>query len=41
MAAIRHIESYYAASAHAAPERPPLQDDVEADVCVVGGGLAG
>lgn len=36
-----HIDSYYAASAHPAPDHPPLRGDVEADVCVVGGGLAG
>ncbi len=33
--------SYYAASAHAAPARPALEGDITADVCVVGGGLAG
>jgi len=33
--------SYYAASANAAPEHPPLRGDVTADVCVVGGGIAG
>ena len=34
-------KSYYAASAHPAPVRAPLHGDVEADVCVVGGGIAG
>jgi gamma-glutamylputrescine oxidase len=38
---VAHIDSYYAASANPAPERPPLTGDVEADVCVVGGGIAG
>jgi gamma-glutamylputrescine oxidase len=38
---VPHIDSYYAASAHAAPDRPPLAGDIEADVCVVGGGIAG
>jgi len=38
---VEHIDSYYAASANPAPNRPPLQGDVEADVCVVGGGIAG
>ncbi|MGB7737762.1 MAG: FAD-binding oxidoreductase [Steroidobacteraceae bacterium] len=38
---VKHIDSYYAASAHPAPDRPPLLGDVEADVCVVGGGIAG
>ncbi len=33
--------SYYAASANAQPAYPTLQADVEADVCVVGGGFAG
>ena len=36
-----HIQSYYAASAIPAPERPTLAGDIEADVCVVGGGIAG
>jgi gamma-glutamylputrescine oxidase len=36
-----HINSYYAASAHPAPLRAALTGDVEADVCVVGGGIAG
>jgi gamma-glutamylputrescine oxidase len=38
---VAHIDSYYAASANPAPDRPPLAGDVEADVCVVGGGIAG
>jgi len=38
---VPHIDSYYAASAHRAPDRPPLTGDIEADVCVVGGGIAG
>ncbi len=33
--------SYYAASAHPAPDRPALAGTVECDVCVVGGGIAG
>jgi gamma-glutamylputrescine oxidase len=33
--------SYYAATAHTYPERPPLTGEVECDVCVVGGGIAG
>jgi gamma-glutamylputrescine oxidase len=36
-----HVESHYAASAHPAPERPPLAGSVRADVCVVGGGFTG
>ncbi len=41
MAGVAHIDSYYAASANPAPDRPALAGEVEADVCVVGGGLAG
>lgn len=33
--------SYYAASANAAPERAPLEGDHQADVCVIGGGYTG
>lgn len=36
-----HTGSYYAATANAQPERPPLQGDVTADVCVVGAGFSG
>ena len=35
------IKSYYAASAHAAPDRAELDSSVDCDVCVVGGGIAG
>jgi gamma-glutamylputrescine oxidase len=35
------INSYYAATAHPAPERPALAGTIECDVCVVGGGIAG
>ena len=41
MEALGYIPSYYAASAHAAAQRPLLQGALEADVCVVGGGIAG
>ena len=41
MAIKPHAQSYYAISAHPAPERPALAGSVEADVCVVGGGIAG
>jgi gamma-glutamylputrescine oxidase len=34
-------DSYYAATAHPAPRRPALAGDVDADACVIGGGLAG
>lgn len=33
--------SYYAASANSAPEHAPLRGEVTADVCVIGGGIAG
>lgn len=36
-----HIDSYYAASANPAPERPALTGDIKADVCVIGGGFSG
>jgi gamma-glutamylputrescine oxidase len=36
-----HIASYYAATAHASPERPQLVGPVDCDVCVVGAGIAG
>lgn len=36
-----HTGSYYAATAHPSPERPPLKGEMTADVCVVGGGFTG
>ncbi len=33
--------SYYAASANEQPDYPTLETDIDADVCVVGGGFAG
>jgi gamma-glutamylputrescine oxidase len=36
-----YIPSYYAASAHAAPDRAALAGSVDCDVCVVGAGIAG
>jgi gamma-glutamylputrescine oxidase len=36
-----HAPSYYAASAHPSPPRPPLSGRVEADVCIVGAGYTG
>ena len=38
---MQHVRSYYAASANPAPLREPLRGEVTADVCVVGGGIAG
>ncbi|MGI9224250.1 MAG: NAD(P)/FAD-dependent oxidoreductase [Woeseiaceae bacterium] len=34
-------DSYYAATAHDVCESPPLQESVQADVCVIGGGFTG
>lgn len=36
-----HAPSWYAATAASAPERPALAGEVDADVCVVGGGFTG
>jgi glycine/D-amino acid oxidase-like deaminating enzyme len=33
--------SWYAATKIDAPERPPLSQDLDVDICVIGGGLAG
>ena len=38
---IEHIDSYYARTANPAPQRAVLTGEIEAEVCVVGGGLAG
>ncbi len=38
---MEHVRSWYAASAHPAPLREPLRGEITADVCVVGGGIAG
>ncbi len=35
------LNSYYAATAHPAPTHPVLEGSIEADVCVIGGGIAG
>ncbi|AVO59312.1 NAD(P)/FAD-dependent oxidoreductase [Pseudomonas chlororaphis] len=37
----QHTRSYYAASANALPDYPPLSADLSADVCVIGGGFTG
>ncbi|NLH79444.1 MAG: FAD-binding oxidoreductase [Phyllobacteriaceae bacterium] len=36
-----HASSWYAATAHPAPERPPLDGDATCDVCVIGAGFTG
>lgn len=40
-ARLEHTSSYYAASAHPAPMRPPLQGVQQVDVCVIGAGYTG
>ena len=39
--AATYIDSYYARTAKAGGIRPPLDGVIEAEVCLVGGGLAG
>jgi gamma-glutamylputrescine oxidase len=39
--AAEHVNSYYAATAQAAPEYPRLESNVDADVCILGAGLTG
>ncbi|WP_155718096.1 NAD(P)/FAD-dependent oxidoreductase, partial [Pseudomonas fluorescens] len=36
-----HAPSYYRASANAMAQRPALEADLSADVCVIGGGFTG
>jgi gamma-glutamylputrescine oxidase len=36
-----HIRSWYAATAHTLPNCPTLEESIDADVCVVGGGFTG
>lgn len=36
-----HTPSYYAASAHPAPERPALSGDIETEIVIIGGGFTG
>jgi gamma-glutamylputrescine oxidase len=38
---MQHVRSYYAATANPAPLREPLEGETTADVCVIGGGIAG
>ncbi|GEO82061.1 NAD(P)/FAD-dependent oxidoreductase [Pararhodospirillum oryzae] len=40
-APVPHAPSWYAASAHQAPPRPPVQGHVETDICVIGAGFTG
>ena len=41
MGRLPYVSSYYAASAHPAPQRRALTESVDCDVCVVGAGIAG
>ncbi len=41
MSSMQYPPSFYAASANAAPPRPALQGEVEADVCIIGAGYTG
>jgi gamma-glutamylputrescine oxidase len=41
MAAPQHVRSYYAATANDLRERPGLDGEIRADVCVIGGGFTG
>ncbi len=36
-----HAPSYYAATANPSPDRPPLQGETRADVCIIGAGFTG
>ena len=38
---VEHTTSYYAASANQSPERESLNDSIDVDVCIVGGGFSG
>ena len=40
-ASARHTASYYAASSVPQPDYPTLTGEVNADVCVIGGGFSG
>jgi gamma-glutamylputrescine oxidase len=41
MSPLSQVSPYYAATAHAVPQRAALTDSINCDVCIVGGGLAG
>ncbi|MBD8495862.1 NAD(P)/FAD-dependent oxidoreductase [Pseudomonas syringae] len=41
MASMAYPQSYYAASANPAPERPALQGEFDTDVCIIGAGYTG
>ncbi|WP_027470090.1 NAD(P)/FAD-dependent oxidoreductase [Deefgea rivuli] len=41
MPKLAHAPSYYAASAHSQPARPPLTADIQVDVCIIGAGYTG
>ncbi|WP_305405110.1 NAD(P)/FAD-dependent oxidoreductase [Photobacterium leiognathi] len=37
----QYIDSYYQATINALPEQPELDQNIEADVCIIGGGMTG
>ncbi|WP_434355311.1 FAD-binding oxidoreductase [Parasalinivibrio latis] len=37
----QYIDSYYQATSHVLPLQPQLDTDIDADVCIIGGGLTG
>jgi gamma-glutamylputrescine oxidase len=41
MALQGHIDSYYAASAHGFEDHAALNESIQADICIVGGGYTG
>jgi gamma-glutamylputrescine oxidase len=38
---VDYPDTYYARTANLAPPRPPLEGEIETEVCIIGGGLAG
>ena len=37
----QYPDSYYAASRNPKPDRPTLENDIQVEICVVGGGFSG
>ena len=37
----QYPDSYYAASRNPKPDRPTLKNDIQVEICVVGGGFSG
>ena len=38
---MHHVQSYYAATANAHAPWPQLQESIQCDVCIIGGGFTG